>query len=334
MNKIPLTFHRGVWLTALLGFHCFALESNAATQTNGPGSLTNLLAIAADAKVRKDLRVEAVQSLGGASFAEAGEALLALLGHQQPQSIQLAAITALGRFKDRRVGPELTKRWETLTPRLRSEALPVLLGRADRATALLQAIKAGTIRSSVLAGAEVEFLRHHREPGVRELAAEVLAAKPASARQPVIEAFMPALRLAGSSSHGSAIYEERCSACHRLGRQGQALGPDLITVRTNGPEKMLINILDPNREVRPEFASYLVEAKDDESLIGLVVNETAATVTVRQAYGKETILNRSDIRKLQSQGQSLMPEGLEAGLTPQDMADLIGYIEKADAGGK
>jgi len=42
--------------------------------------------------------------------------------------------------------------------------------------------------------------------------------------------------------------------------------------------------------------------------------------------------SRSNIRKMQSQGQSLMPEGVEVGWTPQDLADLIEYIETADAG--
>jgi len=92
---------------------------------------------------------------------------------------------------------------------------------------------------------------------------------------------------------------------------------------------MLVNILDPNREVRPDYMSYVIETKDDESYIGLVANETATTVTIRQAYGKENIINRPDIKKMQSQGQSLMPEGLEAGLKPQDLADLIEYVETA-----
>ena len=87
--------------------------------------------------------------------------------------------------------------------------------------------------------------------------------------------------------------------------------------------------MDPNREVRPEFVSYVVDMKDDESLLGLVVNETASSVTLRQAYGKETVIQRANIAKMQSQGQSVMPEGLEAGLSAQDMADLLEFISTA-----
>jgi len=106
------------------------------------------------------------------------------------------------------------------------------------------------------------------------------------------------------------------------------LGPDLETVKTTGREKLLINIVDPNREVLANYIAYVIETKDGESLMGLVANETAASVIVRQAYGKEDIVPRAQISKMQSQGQSLMPEGLEAGLTMQGMADLLDYLEK------
>ena len=287
--------------------------------------------VAVDEQAAEATRVQAIQLLGVTSFAESGTTLVSLLDLKQPQAVQLAAISTLARFNEPQVGPELTRRWDSLTPRLRAEALTVLLARADRALALLAAIQSGAIQPSALDTTQARFLRSHRDRGVRQLAAKVLAAKPASTRQQVIDAFMPALNLKGDPAHGKKIYEERCISCHRLGGEGNALGPDLVTVKTTGKEKMLVNILDPNREVRPEFVTYVVETKDDESLIGLVANETASTVTLRQAYSKEDVIHRSNIKKMQSQGQSLMPEGLEAGLAPQDLADLLEYIETAEA---
>jgi len=216
-----------------------------------------------------------------------------------------------------------------MTPRLRSDAVTVLLARPDRVLALLKAIEAGTIRATDLTTPQTKFVRGHSDKSVRELAAKVLSAQQASTRQQAVDSFLPAIDLKGDAVHGKKIYQDRCISCHRLGGEGHALGPDLVTVKNSGKEKMLVNILDPNREVRPDYMSYVVETKDDESYIGLVANETATSVTIRQAYGKENIINRSNIKKMQSQGQSLMPEGLEAGLKPQDLADLIEYIETA-----
>src|SRR5207253_5851621 len=126
---------------------------------------------------------EAVQLLGLTSYADSGRRLLSVLALDQPQSVQLAAISALGRFADPQVGQDLVKRFGTMTPRLRSSALAALLARADRATALLQAVAVGTIPASVLDSAQIKFVRNHRDKGVRELAAKLFATQPATTRQ-------------------------------------------------------------------------------------------------------------------------------------------------------
>jgi putative membrane-bound dehydrogenase-like protein len=292
--------------------------------------MTSAQRFATDDKAPADVRIQAIQALGLASYSESGSALASLLNLQQPQEIQLAAISTLARFNDAEVGAELTKRWDSLTPRLRTEAINVLTARKDRAMALLHAIETGSIRPSALDTTQAKFLRNHRDSDVKKLAMKILGNKPASTRQQVIDQFTPTLNLKGNATHGKRVYEERCISCHRLGGEGFALGPDLVTVKNTGKEKIMVNILDPNREVRPDYVSFLVETKDDESQIGLIVNENKTAVTLRQPYGKENVINRSDIKKMQSQGQSMMPEGIEAGMTPQDLADLIEYIESAD----
>jgi putative heme-binding domain-containing protein len=65
-------------------------------------------------------------------------------------------------------------------------------------------------------------------------------------------------------------------------------------------------------------------------LLGIIANETTSSITVRQAYGKEDVVLRSNMQGMTSQGQSLMPEGLEQGLTPQDFANLLEYISTAN----
>jgi putative heme-binding domain-containing protein len=285
---------------------------------------------AKDPRASKTTRTEAIRLRGLTSFAESGGLLLSLLDPSQPQTIQSAAVSSLNLFNDSQLGPELTKRWATLSPRLRSEVLSVLLARPDRAVILLKAVKAGSIQPAALGTTQAKFLRTHPDPAVRQLAEQVLGAAPSGQRQTAIDAFLPALNLQANPARGKQVYQERCSSCHRLGGEGHALGPDLVTVKNTGKEKLLVNILDPNREVRPEFVSFVVETEDGESLVGLIANESSTAVTVRQAYGKEDVIPRSQIRKMRSQSQSLMPEGLEAGLTQQDLADLLDYIETAE----
>ena len=287
--------------------------------------------MAVDGNATEASRIQAVLLLGLAHFEEARPALLAVVDRNQPQAIQLAAISTLGRFNRPEMAAELTRRWTSLTPRLRSEALNVLLARPERAAVLLEAIKEGTIRAADLSSPQIKFLCSHKDQGLREQAVKLLSNPSASTRDEIVKAFLPALNLTGEASRGKGIYLERCSSCHRLGGDGYAVGPDLVTVKTGGKEKLLLNILDPNREVQPAYVSYLIETQDDESLIGVIANETGASVTLRQAFARDTVIARAKIRKVQSLGQSLMPEGLETGMGAQAMADLLEYIAATEA---
>ena len=62
------------------------------------------------------------------------------------------------------------------------------------------------------------------------------------------------------------------------------------------------------------------------SYTGIIVNETANSVTVRQPLAIEVVVPRSQIAKMQASKLSLMPEGLEEGLANQDLADLVDFI--------
>ncbi|MEW6303375.1 MAG: PVC-type heme-binding CxxCH protein [Verrucomicrobiota bacterium] len=299
------------------------------------GSLKDIFARAAkaavDAKAQEATRVQAVQLLGLTSYAESGANLLSLLTLNQPQPVQLAAINTLGKFTDTQMGGALVERWNTFTPRVRSEALTELLKRPERITALLKAVEGGVIRPAELSSTQIRLLQNHRDAAIKQKALKLFAAGGTGQREQVVKTFLPALNLRGDAKKGKEIFTARCASCHRLSGEGFALGPDLVTVKTTGREKMLLNIINPNTEVAPQFLSYVIDTKDGESVMGLVVNETSASVTLRQAFGVENTIPRSNIAKMQSQGESLMPEGLEADLTPQDMANLLEFIETAEA---
>jgi putative membrane-bound dehydrogenase-like protein len=283
---------------------------------------------ATDAKAAESSRVQAVALLALASFKEAGAALAACLAAGQPEPVQLAAINALARFPDAAVSAMLLKHWPAFTPRSRSEAITALLSRPDRATALLRALEAGTVPRDQLNATQVETLQRHRDRQVAALAAKVLPMEKKVSREELVKQFSAALTLKGDTARGRAIYTERCASCHRAAGQGFELGPDLVTVKTAGRERLLTSILDPNKEIAPQYLAFNIETRDGESFTGVVTRDDASGVTLRQAFGREDNLPRAQIKSMRSPGQSLMPEGLEAGLTPQQMADLLTFIEE------
>jgi putative heme-binding domain-containing protein len=96
----------------------------------------------------------------------------------------------------------------------------------------------------------------------------------------------------------------------------------------------LTDILDPNREVAPDFATLAVGNRRGQVFSGLLAEETATTLKLRRAEGIEDTLLRSEIEEIRSTGLSLMPEGLEQSISLQEMADLIAFLRQNNAVGR
>jgi putative heme-binding domain-containing protein len=298
------------------------------------GKLKSLFAraqtMAGDTRVSEQTRIRAIQLLALTRFDQAGETLSSVLGSAQAEPIQRAALDALGKFGDSRVSEAVLTNWQQLTTRVRGEAVAVMLTRSERTLALFKAIEQRTVSPSEITAQQLQMLRSHRDPNIREQANQLFGAKPTSRRDEVVKAFLPALQLGADPVNGKRIYLDRCATCHRFGSQGNAVGPDLMTVKTAGKATLLVNILDPDREVAPSYLNYTVETKAGESFSGLLAGESPSSLTLRGPNGTETVVLRAQIERLQPSGHSLMPEGLEAGLAPQDMADLLEYLVVAD----
>ncbi len=293
------------------GQRCYALASEAVLS----GLSTEPLRIAAMRLI----------SVGPYTIADSGDLLLHPLGSGQPESVQAAAIAALGCFEDSRIAPNLIQRWRVLTPRLRRDAVTALLARTSRVGAVLTALEAGQIDRTDLSPMQVNFLRTHRDPAISRRAVKLLGS--GSRQHPdEVRRFQPALSLKGAAERGRESFVARCAACHQPGGGRQAIAPDLVSARVYGKQRILTAILEPNVDVRRDYLTCVVETAEGENRVGLLRGENPATVCLQEPSGRSVVLPRHNIQYLQTQQWSLMPEGLEAGLTPQGMADLLEYV--------
>jgi putative membrane-bound dehydrogenase-like protein len=283
--------------------------------------------VAADSKAPVAARLEALALLDVAPSAEARAPLFACLDGGQPPEIQTAAIKVLAQHHQPAVTTALLDHWRDFTPPVRAPALAALLAREDRATALLAAISAGAIKPADLPAAQVQSLAHHKNPKIAAAARTALASVIPLSRAEVTTTFQPSLALPGDAARGHAVYQSRCFICHRVGNEGMAVGPDLITVKTKGREALLTAILEPHKEVAPQYIAYDIATKDGNAYTGIIARDDATGLTLKIMGGAEITLARANIRGSSSAGKSLMPEGLEAGLTTHDMADLLTFIE-------
>jgi putative heme-binding domain-containing protein len=148
-----------------------------------------------------------------------------------------------------------------------------------------------------------------------------------------LEEYLMSVPAAGRTTEGKALFVQHCSSCHVLEGQGHAVGPDLRSVVPGKTRAdILTAVLDPNREVDPRFVEYVANVADGRVVTGLVMAESATGVTLKKADGVEVVVKRTELDEFRSTGQSLMPEGLEKGLTPAQMADLLEYLRQATKG--
>jgi putative membrane-bound dehydrogenase-like protein len=284
---------------------------------------------ARDAEAPADVRTAAVALLGYADYSTASPPLLEILG-KRGSAAQLAALDALGRFDEPAVADDILRVWPSLAPRAADQAVTLLLKRPAHAERLVRAIKSGTLHQTDLSAGQVTQLLAYPDASVRGLAKQTLSA-PTTQRTAVVESFRSAVTLAGDRIRGKTVYQQRCISCHRAEGEGFLVGPDLVTVRNSGKEKLLTNILNPSAEVAPSYVAYQVETKDGQSAVGVIANDTPSGLTIRQAYGRETVIPRAQIKRMTSHGTSLMPDGLEAGMTAQDVADLLEFMSTVGA---
>ena len=169
------------------------------------------------------------------------------------------------------------------------------------------------------------------EPGpVRELFEGYLPPDPKGRKLGANPRPATVLGLAGDAKRGEAVFFTealQCAKCHKLGDKGVALGPDLSAIgKTRTRAELLDGILQPSAKVEPPFASYLVKTVDGRTFTGLLVERDGKQVIVRDAQNKETALAAGDVEAVQPSRLSLMPDGLIAGLRPQEAADLLEYL--------
>ncbi|HXI50894.1 MAG TPA: c-type cytochrome, partial [Candidatus Saccharimonadales bacterium] len=320
-------------MAALAGF---AEESRASVRTT-PGSPAGLRLQLVLAECRKSVgtgtapvpeRVRAVWLLG-LHPPEANELLLERLRAGEPAELQLAMVRALTEPDNASGVRELLRsdRWPSYTPMLRGVLLSAVASRPEHQGALLDAIESGALPASSLDAERREQLRRAKDPDVQARAQRLLAAAAGGDRKKALDEAGACLALTPVPANGREVFKRVCAGCHRLDREGVAVGPDLFGIRNQPKETLLLHIVIPEQEIAPNYANYLCETRDGRTLSGLIVAETPASVTFRQAFGVEETISRGAMLSLTASRLSLMPQELERGMTRQELADLLAYLK-------
>jgi putative heme-binding domain-containing protein len=157
--------------------------------------------------------------------------------------------------------------------------------------------------------------------------AAVVLPKPSTPdRAKVVAGYARVGELRGDPTRGNALFQQQCAICHRLKGAGNEVGPDLGMVADKPVDWLMIAIFDPNAAIEDRYRAQTLKLKSGGELSGLISTETTNNVVLRLPGGGELPVLRADITSQKAFPRSLMPDGLEAVLTPQAVADLLAWL--------
>lgn len=132
----------------------------------------------------------------------------------------------------------------------------------------------------------------------------------------------------GNLKNGKELYGMYCASCHVLKGKGMEVGPELTGYDRSNLTNMVLNIVDPNADIREGYVNYRIEKKDGRVVVGVLTDRTADRIVVKPMGGGEIILTPKEINTLEAQPNSIMPERLLEHLSNEEIRDLFTYIKE------
>jgi putative membrane-bound dehydrogenase-like protein len=284
-------------------------------------------AIVGDNSKPGTFRVDALQLLSLEKELKDTSLVAELVRPAETATLQKGALITLNKIAPPAAADIIIGNWPALTPGLRDEAIHVMMSSQQNAGRLLAALENKTIPASAINWPRMVSLMQNDDINLRNRARKFFTSSIEN-RNSVYKKFEPALSMNGRSEKGLQIFQQVCSACHEVSKQyGNAVGPDLGTIRNRDARFIMADILDPNRSIADGFELWSVEKRDGQKVSGIISSQTSSAIVLRDIGAKEVVIPRADIKSLQSSQTSLMPAGLESNLSQQDMADLLAFLK-------
>jgi putative heme-binding domain-containing protein len=242
--------------------------------------------------------------------------------------VQIAAVRALAGYADADIGRVLLDRWTEYAPDVRDAVTSAMLDRPERTRRLLEAALAEEISLSQLDTTQRSLLVEHPDAEVRALATKLFS-DTVSSRDEVIAAYSTMPETNVDPRRGELVFRRECMSCHKIGEVGTAVGPDLTSSTGRDRDALLMHVLDPNRNVPPNFENYICIDNEGRVTTGILSAQTATSITLLRQQNETTTILRANIEELTSTGKSLMPEGFEKTISHEEMADLLAYLQSS-----
>jgi putative heme-binding domain-containing protein len=253
-----------------------------------------------------------------------------LSSDESPLELRAAAIDALGRLGQDRVADLLLERYGHLPAELHAKAIGVLTQRAAWSKRLLSAIGEGKLPRSVLNASQVSGLLARGDQELTQLVTNhwgTLRTQRNPQREAVVNQMRDFLRRTpGDPRQGRVVFNKVCGQCHKIYGQGQDVGPEITANGRSSFDQLLSNVFDPSLVIGAAYEARTVVTDDGRVLTGLLAEDNQQRIVLKTQGGKLETVPRDEVELMKVSELSLMPEGLERQLKPQELADLFAFI--------
>lgn len=252
----------------------------------------------------------------------------------QPESLRILAASTLGGFGTDDSRETLVQATAKTSATLQREIAVALARTPVGIDCLLETITAGNASARLLQDVQIVAAIHRNGlPSHRQRIAELT-----TSLTPVSEKIEQQLahhrRLVNQSEYprsaaqGQKVFIKNCAACHRIGKQGNLVGPQLDGIGNRGEDRLLEDILDPNRNVDVAFRSTTIVTIDGNAIDGLVRSREGQTIVMIDSAGRENHIRASEVEIEQHSGVSVMPGNFGESLTETDLQNLLEFLKQ------
>ncbi len=294
--------------------------------------LPQLRAIMIDPSAPLAARKNALNSLVTAKDTDSIAAFQSLVSGPE-NVIRGKAIAALGGFSDPKTPELLLSNFDKLNPAEQSNVVTVLSGNKAYANSLLNALAAGKVPRKAISAFGVRQIRSLKDEKLDALLSEHWgkiseASGDKKAEVAKYKSFLtPKFLAKANKGHGRTLFNQTCFACHKLFGEGNEIGPDITGGNRRDLDFLLENIIHPSAVIGADYQLVSFTLKDGNILTGMIRGENKNAVRVALPGGAGQLVSKAEITKREKLELSMMPEGILAPMSRDQVRDLIAYLQ-------
>ena len=246
--------------------------------------------------------------------------------------LRIEAIRAVAAFNlPKELGTLLLREYDSFSSAEKLEVVQVLASRTDYGRILMYALMENRIPKRDVPAYAARQMRRVVGSGFLEVWGPLnqLSAEKVAAIAKYKALLNDEALTSADARKGREMYDSLCGVCHKMYGDGGILGPDITGSNRTNIDYLLSNILDPSAEIQDDYKMVMVTTRDGRTYVGNIASENERTLTLRVVGQDSVLINKSNIQSREGSELSMMPEGIFANLTDQEVLNLVAYLMTA-----